>query len=428
MSKKSKEIFGEPIKEFKLPLIERVAYYRPFLVWLIWAGLTAMIVGPTIYYNYENLWYYFLIAPVVIFLVIAIINLIRFIHCSIKCNKKISETVENDHHFDTYAGPPGTGKTFTAVFLQYEKAKHNWEELQYEFWEISKKLRNEEYKPTIDEQEIIDAYKFYTTNPGVPCYSTNIPVYSKRYRRYAYDAGADYLKQQERAPYRLCSVYDEIGTVCSVEMKDGRKTNNCGATDLSDTFKFCRHLNLWSIVGCEQDPGNIYIDARRVASENRIYLGKEWILKPRFLLWVYDKLKTHFLRKMSLKEAYFCSGFMQRFKKYINACGYFKFRYKIVGNTETAVGPMMTDTGERDIVYIPRANEVVYRTRAFREAYKAKEKPIEIKAYNSLYMTTARARSMLKSENLVIKNQLTKEKCHDPKPKELGEPSDVLRF
>lgn len=428
--KGQEEIFGKHIKEFKLPLNERIAYYRPVLIWVFWLALTAMIVGPTIKSNSENLWYYLGLIPLVFFFIKAIINLIRFIVFASKCKQKINETVENEHHCDNYSGAPGTGKTFTAMFLQHEKAKYNWEELQFEMWLIGKKLRDVDYKPTPDEAEIIEAYKFYTGNEGVPCWSTNIPGYSKFFKRYAYDVGAAYLKQEERAPYRLCSVFDEIGTVVSVELKDGRKSNDCGATDMTDTFKFCRQFNLWSIVGCEQDHNNIYIDERRVASENRVYSGKKWLLKPRLLCWVYNKLKVRFTKKMSLAQSVRWSGVMSKLKNYISKCGFFKFTYKIRYNTETAIGTISLDTNEKEVVYIPRANEIVYRTRAFREGYKAKNKPIKARAYTSLYMDEDRARSMLKSENLVVKDKKSKEEVAKPQKEQntSREDSAVLLF
>lgn len=422
--RKAKEIIGTPIKEYKLPLIERVAYYRPVLIWCFWLVVTAMIVAPTIAKNYENFWYYLFLSPVIFFFVMSIIKFIKFWWYVAKCNKKIEETVENEHHYDNYSGAPGTGKTLTAEFLYHEKAKYNWRELQFEYWLIAPKLKDKNYKPTLDEQEIIDAYNYYTTHDGVPCWSSNIPAYSKRFKRFAYDVDGAYLKQEKRAPYRLCSVVDEIGTVATVEMFYGRSSNENGATDMTDNFKFCRHFNLWSIVGCEQDYNNIYIDCKRVASENRVYTGKKWVLKPRFLCWLYNKLKIHFIRKMSYSEAKVFSKFMQKLNQFKNCCGFFRFTYKIKENTETkssnGVSITVQSLEEKDVVYIPRANEIKYRTRAFREAYKAKDKPLDLEVWESLYMTTERARSMLKSENL--------RKKEDKPSKSEKSSSEVLQF
>lgn len=403
--KKSKEIVGKRIKEYKLPLIERIAYYRPFIWFLFLAGLTAMIVGPTIYNNYENLWYFLGLAPLILFLVIALIKYIQFCVYRAKCNRKIEEIIEGDHHYDNYSGPPGTGKTFTAEYVTHEIAKANWDELQFEYWLIMKKLKDPEYIPTTDEKEIIDAYEFVINGKGVPCWGSSSPSYSKRYRRFAYITEKAHLKQEKRVQYRLCSCVDEIGTIVSVDLQYAKASNRDGATDMEDNFRFCRQFALWRIIGCEQDFNNIYIGARRVASENRVYLGKKWVLKPRFLCWVYKLLKNHFVKKMRLSEANLWSLFMTKFKRYINLCGYFKFRYKIMSNTETSKGEVvLVDTNERDVLYIPRVNEVVYKTRVFRNAYKAKDMPIDMDVWTSLDMTEERARSMLKSENLVVKS------------------------
>ena len=403
--KKAREIIGKRIQEYKLPLIERLAYYRPFIWFLFLAGLTAMIVGPTIIYNYENLWYFLGLAPLIFFLVLSVIKYIQFCVYRSKCQRRIEEAVDNDHHYDNYSGAPGTGKTLTAQYMTHEIAKANWDDLQFEYWLIASKLRDSKYVPSRDEQEIIDAYNFYINNKGVPCWSSNVPALSKRYRRFAYIVDSSHLKQEERVPYRLASCYDEIGTIISLEMQYGKASNKGGATDIEDTFRFCRQFAVWRMIGCEQDYNNIFIGARRVASENRVYLDKKWVLKPRFLYWLYNKMRNHFVKKMRLSESIMFSNFMRKFKKYINKCGYFKFRYKVMSNTETSKGEVIiVDTGERDVLYIPRVNEVEYRTRVFREAYKAKDKKIDLKVWDSLYMSDERARSMLKSENLVVKD------------------------
>ena len=109
MKRKIKDIIGKPIKEYRLPLIDRLAYYRPVLIWFFWLSLTAMIVGPTIYLNYENGWYYLAIAPLIFFFVISIVSLIRFWYYSYAYHELIAQEAESDSAYENFTGPPGSG-------------------------------------------------------------------------------------------------------------------------------------------------------------------------------------------------------------------------------------------------------------------------------------------------------------------------------
>lgn len=428
--RKSKEIIGTRIKEYKLPLGDRIAYYRPVLIWFFWLILTAMIVGPTIYKNYENLWYYLSLIPLIFFFVMANIHFVRFVWFVNRMNAKIEFALNNQSSFSLYSGAPGTGKSADAMYISHEVAKENWRELQYQVWKLFTKMRDKDFKPNADQKEIIDAYNFYVKSGGVPCWGTNIPAYSKRYKRYSYDLRPSVLKQEDRAPYKLAGVYDEIGAQITMEMKGDRAKNEGGATDVTDFCKFARHFGEFTFFGCEQDQSNVYIDFRRVVGEIRTFNGKEELLKPRFLKWVHKKLKEHFINKMRVSESVFCSKFMDKLESYIRKCGFLKFNYKIHSNTETGAVISSVDSGDKDCVYMPCSNEVVYRSRAFREAYKVKDKSIELKPWESLYMSDERARASLKSENLSKKKDEDEKKSKsekvDNKSEELSD--EVMPF
>ena len=407
--RKSKEIIGTRIKEYKLPLSDRIAYWRPVIIWFFWLTLTAMIVGPTIYENYENLWYYLALIPLIFFFVLSLINFARFVFYINRMNAKIDFAINNQSSFSIYSGAPGTGKSADAMFISHEIAKRNWRELEYQYWKIARHLKNKDFKPNADQKEIIDAYNFYVTSGGVPCWGTNIPGYSKRYKKFSYDIRTSVLKQEERAPYKLAGVYDEVGACLPMEMKGKREKNEDGATDVTDFCKFGRHFGDFTFFGCEQDQSNVYIDFRRVVGEIRIFTGKEELLKPRFLRWIYNKLKEHFVNKMRVSDSVLFSKFMDKLENYIRKCGFLRFNYKIRSNTETGGLISSVDAGDKDCIYMPCANEVVYRSRAFREAYKAKDKTISLQPWQSLYMSDERARASLKSENLSKKKDEVEE-------------------
>lgn len=407
-----KEIIGKPIKIHKLPLIERLAYWRPVLIFFSIFFLNLIISMPILIIYYKHWYAWLLLAPLLISLIIAIINLFRFNRFRRKVEKIIDADTTNEHHYDNYSGAPGTGKSYSGVFISYERAKRNWEDLQFEYWLICKKRRQKDYKPSEDEKEIIEAYEFYSQNDGIPCLASNIPIYSKEYNRYSYELGVEGLKQEVNIPFKTSWLIDEIGTVCSTELQYARRDNTNGAADMDDMFRFCRVFREINLVGTEQDYNNIYIGARRVASENRVYYSKEWKLKPRFLFWLYNKLKKYFTNRMYYHQAVLFSSFIQKLKTYIFSCGFFKFNYSVRGNTQTQVRVAQSELNssetratdvikEHDVLYIPRASTFRYRSRVLREAYKAKDKPIELKPYTSLFLSSLKAQAMLKSKNLV---------------------------
>ena len=412
--KSRKEIIGKKIDTYKLPLIDRLALYLPVIEFFIFFGLNLVICLPLllVYYSYWYVW--LLLCPLIATLVLAIVKLIKYIHFKHKTEQTVNRDTTNDHHYDNYSGAPGMGKTLSGVYVTYERSKRNWEDLQFEYWLICRRLRQKDYKPNDDEKEIIEAFEFYSQGKGIPCMTSNIPVYSKEYDRYSYDLGVEGLRQEVNIPYKTAWLLDEIGTVCSTDLQYAKRDNTNGATDMDDMFRFCRVFREINLIGCEQDYNNIYIGGRRVASENRVYYEKEWVLKPKFFFWFYMKLRRYFTKRMWYHQAYLFGGIMEKFKKFLFSCGFFKFTYSIRGNTQTQarVGRAELNSSEtratdvlkeQQVLYIPRASAFKYRSRVLREAYKVKDKPITLKPFTSLYLASERAVAMLKSKNLVPK-------------------------
>lgn len=403
MKRKIKDIIGKPIKEYRLPLIDRLAYYRPVLIWFFWLSLTAMIVGPTIYLNYENGWYYLAIAPLIFFFVISIVSLIRFWYYSYAYHELIAQEAESDSAYENFTGPPGSGKSYSAKEITYAMSQYAWEEIQFSYWCIASKLRNAEYEPTEEEQEIIDSYEFYSKGNGIPCFASNIPCYSKRYKRYSYKFETAHLKQQKRLAFRTCGFVDEIGTTGNFNLARGVETNRDNATDADDFARLLRHFGEFRLRATEQDGENIAIFLRRVAGDNKRFDRKQWVLKPRFLFWIYTKLRKHFVKHMRYSEAKLFGKFMKNLKKYIFSCGFFKLTYTSCGNLQTTgrIDKIVLVMKEKKtFFFFPRASEVVYDTRAYQNAYKPLNQSIDLSVFYKMKLMREEAKSMLKSENL----------------------------
>ncbi len=398
------------IKLYKLPLYKRIAYIYPFFKFFIFFIIKVLIT----LILFKNVKKDYLIMIILISLIISVAlslyNLTKFMFYHLKYKNWYNSQGESDNHSVIYAGAPGTGKTLTSMFSAVAMADYSWAELRFEYWLIINKNKKEE-NLTPHEKEIIEAYNFYINNPGIPCLATNVGMYDYRYKRYSYIYETEHLKLQSRLPYRICGVIDELSTTCSTDLKNDKTRNDYGSADISDHMKYCRHFLEERLIGCEQDLNNVFIDFRRVVAENRVYYKKTWTFKPIILLWFYNIFKKHIIKHINHYKSSFFKKFMVNFKNFINSVGFQKFNYKIVGNTETGICSVDKTKSNSNYeisdksfyLVLPKAMPFKYDTRAFASAYKPLEEEIDLKCYNSIYMSRDRASKNLKSNNIIKK-------------------------
>lgn len=391
------------IIEHNLPTIERIAYCWPVLKFVFASILNLCISVPLIYFNYEKWWVYLTLSPLIICFIFGTTNFVIFLHHHFAYRNWDEEQGDSSNHTEIYSGPPGSGKTLSACYAIEAMSRNSWKKLQLEYWFIMSKLTDPNYKCTEEEREVVEAYQFYQCSEGAPCLASNIPIYSKRFKKYSYECDIDHLKQEKRMPYRSNALMDEIGAALSVELFQDRKKNVSGAADVSDMFRYSRHFGEIRIIGCEQDPNNVFIDVRRVVADNRVYTGKKIVLKPKMLSFIYDLFVRHFVKRMSVKESKRFAVFMKKFNRFINNCGFFRFEYSHLKNTETnkATVVIIDKVDKGDVIYLPKAMPFFYVTRAFASAYKCVNKDVDMKPYKKSKLSPEKASKMLKSSNLV---------------------------
>ena len=394
------------VKVYGLPLIEKMAYLYPLTKGVFLSLLVTAIATPIIIRFNQVWWTWLALSPILIIGVLCVINVIRWMYYRNKYLAWEYEQGKTPNHFDINEGAPGTCKTLHACFAIHAMAKWSWRELQYEYWQILPKIARGELLNEGDV-EVKEAYEFYATHEGVPCCGSNIPLYSKEFRRFAYDINVDHLKMKERLPYRLNGLYDELSTICPTELHLDRTKNKNGSADISDMGKFCRQFGEFRFSACEQDGQNYFIDLRRVNSEVRSFKGKTEVLEPKFLRWLFEKLKNRAIDKMSLQQSMRFAAFLTKFDRFIKCCGFFKIKYVCVKkesqsvNDKQVVVTVREDQAEKGCLFFPRAMPFKYDTRAFRNGYKPLHDPILLKPYTKLKMSREKAIGALKSSNLV---------------------------
>ena len=377
-------------------------------------ALSCVIIVPTMAMNNWNLWFLLYFLPFLILSVISLFGIGRWFYCRARNEAWKIEAARTPNHAVTYAGVPGTGKTLDAVATLYEMAKYSWEELKWEHWLIMAKSKKPGYVPTEEDKEILDAYNFYSENEGIPCLGSTIPIYSKEFKTYSYRIEIGHLAQSKRLPYRMNALVDEIGTITSVDGARQRQEGNVGVLKVADEMRFCRQFSELRLIGTEQDFKNIFIDVRRVIAENRVYKGVKPIMKPMFLSWLFEKLKRYFTSKGQKTSALF-AGKMIRFKQFLNACGFLQIKYSVVGNSETG---QVIDSGEKGTIYLSCLQEWKYDSRAYRNAYQAKDKPIEMRVFKTVGLTKEHAEKMLRSFTAQKKQEEKKEEERKKKAEE----------
>lgn len=392
------------IPTYKLPLIKRVAQNYPYYRALFWIMLTSLILFPTMAtHEWDTIWLIYF-SPFILITLWQIASAIFAVTYKSKYLIFKENSKSSPVHSTIDTGAPGTGKSLHAHAETNAMAEGSWEKLSEEYWFLLSRKNKEGYVLTEDDKEIIEAYEYYLNNPGIPCYATNIPVWSEKYRRYSYKFVPDHLKQLSRCPYRLAGWYDEIGTAFDPKLHLDSK-NLMNSQEISDSCRYSRQFVELRFVGTEQDGSNIFINLRRVVGLQRLFTETKICLKPKILTWIYKKLMAHFTRKMSLKQSKAFSKFMRLYKKFLSNCGFFKLKYKLIGNTEN--GAMIDVTGGKNkVTYLPCAFDCVYETRAFRSAYACKDQPINMEVWKNIKLLKNDAIKFLRATNFY-----EREKC-----------------
>lgn len=290
------------------------------------------------------------------------------------------------------SGPPGSGKSSNEAWKVVELAKYQWKKLQEEYFfymhQDRSKLPRDKQE---DYDEIVFAYNFEIHSKNkIHCLWSNIPIKdANNPKLVSHKLKKAHLLQKLRVPYRSVLFDDEIGSVFPAIK--GQTTS-----DMKKVSMFGRWIrqfteSFW--VFTEQEFTKTFIDLRRVTGSNRYFKGQTWELKPKFLIWLYNlifnfvtyplrmsqyykpdsKYYDDYIKKAKRRSKLF-SGFLRRFKRYIQSIGWRHYIYVELGNTEVDIKSQDFDKkgdGKARHIYLPSCLNCRYDDRAFRNAYDA---------------------------------------------------------
>lgn len=235
-------------------------------------------------------------------------------------------------------GPPRSGKTSSAVQDAKILSLMKWQQLQYEFQDWHSREAEIFTRNNFDEiteyKAIKESYFFYVMRPCIPCLWSNFGIEDDRGYR-SHKITLDHLRGVKRLPMYCVVVLDEIGAALKAELSNDRESR---PYDVSDMFRLGGHYLKWSVIACEQDFNNIYIDCRRVVGFNQGILGQTWVCRPGLLNAIFNTLKfivsNSADKKIKRHPRFF--RFMHAFEKFVKSIGFRDYRLAYATNTQTS--------------------------------------------------------------------------------------------
>lgn len=305
-------------------------------------------------------------------IVIAIYGLIADIICKVRV-KLHEASIDESIHVKQRYGRPGGGKTSSLVYDSKILADLMWKKICQEYKLLEPYLNEIPYwnkRAREDAYEIIDAYNFYKNSGTYPCLWSSVPVFIDGVP--ANRLTANHLMQRERLPYGSVLILDEVSLILPQELFRNKPI------EIEEFAKFPRHYGDFHIGSTEQGRDNMFKALRNSAGEIRCMLKQTWILKPKLLIWIYDFLMEH-TNKLTKATV----NFFRILKQIINSIGYRRYTYYDSGTED-----IKAVSGEKSFI-LPSFLNVTYDSRAFKNAYRCKDEPLNTSSWEHLRLSKA---------------------------------------
>lgn len=276
------------------------------------------------------------------------------------------------------SGKPRVGKTSQGVHEATVLALMKWNQLQFDYWDWHSRedeiLKRNNKDELLEYHAIKESYSFYIVRRCIPCLWSNIGI--EYAGRMSHKVTLDHIRGAERLPLYSVVFFDEIGAVLKAEM--GRRGGEDRMYDVSDMFRLGGHFLKWSVICCEQDFNNFYIDCRRVVGVNELIESQTWVCKP----WLASGLLNFFefligdSLDYKVKREPKLSSFVKHLKSFVRSIGFRRQVYRNIGNTQTGASTTFKDAdgktydlGEKRVRYIPSSLICDYDERAYKALY-----------------------------------------------------------
>lgn len=274
-------------------------------------------------------------------------------------------------------GAPGTGKTFTSIYLACYQAVVLWDELvtQYLLHMPFAAKYLYEYKQGknnfwIAYKAIYDSIKFYNENGYIPCCYSNVKF--KLCGKEPIPLTREHFQQRKRFAEYNVKLMDEGAEL----LPNSMRTNNgfkdsLHVNDINNYLSLFRQYDEGHIISNDQRGGELFLGFRAVLNVTNYLIEQRTLLSPRFLHWLYNKIVAR-IKKRGFNTSRRLSLFLFRLDALIKDIGFRRFYYV---RTLGADGRMKNDKGVHSYV-LPCDVPFTYDDRARRNEYKAKDLPL----------------------------------------------------
>lgn len=276
-------------------------------------------------------------------------------------------------------GAPGTGKTFSSIYLTCYQALVLWDELITQYllrmsfaakykWEYDKGKSN----VWIAYKAVYDSVKFYNENGYIPCCYSNVKF--KLAGKEPIPLDIKYFQQRKRFAEYNVKLVDEGAELLPNTMR----TNNgfkdsLSVNDINNYLSMFRQYDEGHFVFNDQRGTEVFKGARSVFNVTNYLIEQRTLLSPRFLQWLYGFLVGR-IKKRGINTSRRLSAFLFRLDELIKDIGYRRFSYV---QTVGAEGRMRNSKEVQSYV-LPCDVPFKYDDRARRSEYKAKDLPLTV--------------------------------------------------
>lgn len=320
--------------------------------------------------------------PTVILPIIGVIRLIRTKHYIDKFYDQTKDYMFKGRMIKN-VGPPGCGKTFVGSNIAYSLALKRWEDLKTDYFTartvFKEWLKNADVEKLIAYEALRESYEFFKANEGkfIPCLLSTIPLREYKTGKMSYRLTPAVYAMVQRIPEYTVLFNDETGATFSCH-------NSLNiADDVQDFMRFIRQMLDAVGINTEQGDDGDAKTFRKSTDYNNYLGGQEWIMRPKSLERRFERKKEKYFEGISeggLSEAKrdYTGQKLYFLKEYIKTIGFRRIPHNLQG-----AGASLFEGVREDYIF-PAIGTVQYNDRAFREAYKCLEQPIELEGWSGL--------------------------------------------
>lgn len=280
-------------------------------------------------------------------------------------------------------GPPGCGKTFVGSTIAYSLAVKRWEDLKTDYFTaktmLNEWVKNADVEKLIAYEALRESYEFFANNEDrfIPCLLTTVPLREYKTGRMSYRLTPAVYAMVQRIPEYTVLFNDETGATFSCH-------NSLNiADDVQDFMRFIRQMLDAVGINTEQGDDGDAKTFRKSTDYNNYLGGQEWLMRPKSLERRFERKKDKYFKrlftgKLTEAKANNIGQELYFMKEYIKTIGFRRIPHNLQG-----AGASLFEGVREDYIF-PAIGTVQYDDRAFREAYKCKNQPIELEGWEGM--------------------------------------------